>query len=41
MNWILTCNESEEDEWSATTLGQDNFTKSKEIEKENINKKFI
>jgi hypothetical protein len=29
MNWLLNCNESEEDEWSATNLGQDHFTKSK------------
>ena len=29
MNWILNVNEREEDEWSATNLGQDHFTKTK------------
>ena len=29
MNWILNVNEREEDEWSATNLGQDYFTKTK------------
>ena len=27
MNWLLVCNESEENEWFATNLGQDHFTK--------------
>ena len=27
MNWLLLCNESEENEWAATNLGQDHFTK--------------
>ena len=27
MNWLLLSNESEQDEWSATNLGQDHFTK--------------
>ena len=27
MNWLLLCNESEENEWTATNLGQDHFTK--------------
>ena len=27
MNWLLVCNESEENEWAATNLGQDHFTK--------------
>ena len=29
MNWILNVNEREEDEWSATNLGQDHFIKLK------------
>ena len=29
MNWLLNGNESEEDEWSATNLGQDHFIKLK------------
>ena len=29
MNWILNVNEREEDEWCATNLGQDHFTKIK------------
>ena len=27
MNWLLLSNESEQNEWSATNLGQDHFTK--------------
>ena len=27
LNWLLNSNESEEDEWSATNLGQDHFIK--------------
>ncbi len=27
MNWLLLSNESEQNEWSATKLGQDHFTK--------------
>ena len=27
MNWLLLSNESEENEWAATNLGQDHFTK--------------
>ena len=27
MNWLLNCNESEKDEWCATNIGQDHFTK--------------
>ena len=27
MNWLLLCNENEENEWFATNLGQDHFTK--------------
>ena len=29
MNWLLNANVSEEDEWSATNLGQDHFIKLK------------
>ena len=29
MNWLLNCNESEEDEWFATNFGQDHFNKIK------------
>ena len=28
LNWLLNCNEAEEDEWGATNIGQDHFTKS-------------
>ena len=27
LNWLLNCNEAEEDEWGATNIGQDLFTK--------------
>ena len=27
LNWLLNCNEAEEDEWGATNIGQDHFTK--------------
>ena len=27
MNWLLVSNESKENEWSATNIGQDHFTK--------------
>ena len=27
MNWLLLCNEDEENEWFATNMGQDHFTK--------------
>ena len=27
MKWLLLCNENEENEWFATNLGQDHFTK--------------
>ena len=27
MNWLLLCNESENDEWAATNIGQDHFVK--------------
>lgn len=27
MNWLLLCNEDEENEWFATNIGQDHFTK--------------
>jgi hypothetical protein len=29
MNWLLISNESEDDEWSATNIGQDHFIKIK------------
>ncbi len=27
MNWLLLCNESEQNEWAATNIGQDHFVK--------------
>jgi hypothetical protein len=27
MNWLLNCNENQENEWFATNIGQDHFVK--------------